>query len=115
LKTYFLLFTVVFLFIHSASSQPISNQQLKFDKNKKVYELETACGTCMFKMKGKGCVLAVKYNDSAYFVKGINIDDHGDAHAKDGFCNAIKKAKIQGELKDNIFWVTYFEILTPKK
>ena len=80
-----------------------------------MYELETACGTCMFKMKGKGCVLAVKYNDSAYFIKGTNIDDYGDAHAKNGFCNAVKKARIQGELKDNIFWVTYFEVLNPKK
>ena len=89
--------------------------QKYINKNKNVYELETACGTCMFKMKGKGCVLAVKYNDSAYFIKGTNIDDHGDAHAKNGFCNAVKKARIQGELKDNIFWVTYFEVLNPKK
>lgn len=85
------------------------------DKNKKVYELETACGTCMFKMKGKDCVLAVKYNDKFYFVEGTDIDDHGDAHDKNGFCNAIRKAKVQGEVKGDKFWVTYFELMPAKE
>jgi hypothetical protein len=34
----------------------------------------------MFKIKGKDCKLAVRYNNTCYFVFGTDIDDHGDAH-----------------------------------
>ena len=113
MKTY-LLFIAVFLFVHSASSQANSNEQLKFDKNKNVYELETACGTCMFKMKGDGCHLAIKFKDKDYFVDGTSLEDHGDAHDKEGFCNAIKKAKVQGSVVGDRFLITYFELVKNK-
>jgi hypothetical protein len=47
----------------------------------------------------------------AYFVDGTNIDSHGDAHAKDGFCSAIRRAEVQGEVVDNRFVATYFKLL----
>jgi hypothetical protein len=107
----------IFLFVFAtlcflmAFSQEASQKKLAFDKSKKVYELETACGTCMFKMQGKTCKLAVKINNKDYYVEGTSIDDHGDAHDKDGFCNAIRKAKVQGEIVGDKFLVSYFELI----
>lgn len=72
---------------------------------------EASCGQCNFKMKGEGCALAVRIDGKAYFVDGTSIDEHGDAHAKEGFCNAIRKAEVQGEVKDGKFVVTYFKLL----
>jgi hypothetical protein len=31
-----------------------------------------------------------------------------------GFCNAIRKAKVQGEIVNNKFVATYFELLSTK-
>jgi Family of unknown function (DUF6370) len=102
---------LVFFSFLTSYSQEASQKKLVFDKSKKVYEFETACGTCMFKMQGKTCKLAVKFNNKDYYVEGTGIDDHGDAHDKDGFCNAIRKAKVQGELVGDKFLVTYFELI----
>jgi hypothetical protein len=79
--------------------------------------VETACGECQFKLAGKGCDLAVRIDDKSYFVDGTDIDSHGDAHAKDGFCNAVRKAEVQGEIVNDRFKVTYFKLLksTEKK
>lgn len=107
----------IFLFLFcslvyiSSFGQEGTKKKLELDKSKPVYELEATCGTCMFKMKGSGCVLAVKYEGKQYFVKGTDIDDHGDAHDKEGFCNAIKKAKVQGSVVGDHFLVNYFELL----
>ena len=63
-----------------------------------------SCGMCNFGMKNKrGCSLAIQINDIAYDVKGTDIDDHGDSHAKNGFCNAIRVAQVKGKIKKNIF------------
>ena len=45
--------------------------------------------------------MAVPINDIAYDVKGTGIDDHGDFHAKEGFCNAARIANVKGEIKKN--------------
>ncbi len=85
------------------------------DKNSKQI-VEASCGQCNFGMEGKSCDLAVKINGKAYFVEGTKIDDHGDAHAKDGFCMAIKKAEVKGEIVGGKFIATYFKLLDlPKK
>gem|GEM_PF-5809930 len=47
----------------------------------------------------------------AYFVTGTSIDKHGDAHAKDGFCNVVRKAKVTGDVVDNNFVATSFVLL----
>jgi hypothetical protein len=52
----------------------------------------------MLGLEGKGCNLAVRINGQSYFVDGSDIDSHGDAHADDGFCKKIRKAKVQAEL-----------------
>jgi len=66
-------------------------------------------------LAGKGCNLAIRINGKAYFVDGTKIDDHGDAHDDDGFCNTIRQAKVQGAIVDNRFKVTYFKLLDTKK
>ncbi len=53
----------------------------------------------------------VRIDGKSYFVEGTKIDEHGDAHADDGFCNAIKKAEVIGEVKDGKFVVSYFKLL----
>jgi hypothetical protein len=73
--------------------------------------VEASCGQCRFGLKAKGCDLAVRIDGKAYFVDGSNIDDHGDAHATDGFCNAVRKAKVQGAVVDNRFKATYFQLM----
>jgi len=76
--------------------------------------VEASCGECQFGLKGKSCDLAVRINNKAYFVDGTSIDKHGDAHAKDGFCNAIRKAEVKGKIVDNKFVATYFKLLPEK-
>ena len=72
---------------------------------------EAACGICMLNMQGEECELAVKIKDSKYYVIGTGIDDHGNAHSKKGFCNAIIKAEIQGKVINNKYHITYFELV----
>ena len=76
--------------------------------------VEASCGQCQFGMEGHGCQLAVRIDGKSYFVDGSSIDSHGDAHAKDGFCAAIRKAEVVGKVVDNKFKVTSFKLL-PKK
>lgn len=73
--------------------------------------VEASCGQCQFSMEGKGCDLAIRMNDNTYYVEGTNIDDHGDAHASDGFCEAIKKAKVSGLIRERKFIVTSFKLI----
>ncbi|RYU75844.1 hypothetical protein EWM57_19360 [Hymenobacter persicinus] len=73
--------------------------------------VEASCGQCRLGLPGKSCDLAVRLNGQAYFVDGTSIDAHGDAHAKDGFCQAIRQAQVQGEIVDNRFKATYFRLL----
>ncbi len=94
-----------------------TNAQLRSvpDSAKKVMTVEASCGTCNLGLKAKGCSLAVRIDGKAYFVDGTTIDDHGDAHADDGFCEVVRKAEVQGELIANRFKVTYFKLLPLKK
>lgn len=86
--------------------------QLVFSQEKRKQIVEVSCGQCWFKMKQKkGCDLAVRIDGKSYFVEGTKIDDHGDAHANDGFCNAIRKAEVIGEVKGGKFVVSYFKLL----
>lgn len=103
-----LLFMVSIL---SSQAQDTTKKKLVFNPKNPTYEVEATCGNCMYKMKGDGCHLAIKLNGKNYFVDGTGIDDHGDAHDSEGFCNAIKKAKVQGEIVGDRFKVTYFELI----
>jgi hypothetical protein len=111
------IFPVILSFFISA---PLFSQQMEKkinqpDPAKKIEVVEAACGQCQFRMEGNGCDLAVRIKDKTYYVSGTSINDHGDAHAKDGFCNAVRKAEVQGEVKDNKFQATYFKLLKSEK
>ncbi len=61
-----------------------------------------SCGMCNFVTKDRTCSLSIQINKKAYNVKGTHIDDHGDSHAKDGFCNVVRVAKVSGKVeRDN--------------
>ena len=107
----FLSSIICLLFITNAFGQKSDPKVSTPDPNKKVQVVETACGECQFKLTGKGCDLAVRIEGKAYFVDGTDIDSHGDAHAKDGFCNSVRKAEVQGEVVNDRFKVTYFKLL----
>lgn len=84
------------------------------DPSKPILTVKAACGKCMFGMKADDCSLAVRIKGKTYFVDGANIDDYGDAHAKNGFCNATCNAEVQGEIKEGRFVATYFKVLKEK-
>ncbi|MGE5106960.1 MAG: DUF6370 family protein [Sphingobacteriales bacterium] len=99
------------LFTVSAFAQDGNRKQQRPDSTKKIMIVDAACGQCRLGLPGKSCDLAVRINGKSYFVDGTNIDDHGDAHAKDGFCNSIRKAEVQGEIVNNRFKATYFKLI----
>lgn len=73
--------------------------------------VEASCGQCNFGLEGKGCSLAIRFDGEAYYVDGSSIEDHGDAHAADGMCNAIRTAEVAGEVVDGRFQATYFAVV----
>jgi hypothetical protein len=72
--------------------------------------VEVACGQCKFGMKAKGCNLAIRTKGKTYFVDGTGIDDHGDAHADDGFCNKIRHADMTGYFLNGRFVAIDFKL-----
>ena len=92
-------------------AQTNSIDTVKIIANKQVQIVETACGQCKFGLPGKTCDLAVRIQGKAYFVDGTNIDSHGDAHGKNGFCNAISKAEVTGDIVNDRFKVTSFKLI----
>lgn len=102
LLLFFFLFFAVFTNAQDKKAQP------------KTQIVEAACGQCQFKLKGHGCDLAVRIDGKSYFVDGTSIDSHGDAHAKDGLCAAIRKAEVVGEIADNRFKATSFKLLSTR-
>ena len=73
--------------------------------------VSASCGQCQFGLEGGGCTLAVEIGGQAYYVQGTDIDDHGDAHASDGFCEAIREAKVTGTIQDDNFDAIAFQLL----
>jgi hypothetical protein len=103
------LFSIVLLFTALLSSAQEKKEALK------PQIVEVSCGECNFGMKGKSCDLAVRIDGKTYFVDGTKIDDHGNAHAKDGFCEVIRKAEVTGEIVNNRFQATTFILLPEEK
>lgn len=99
------------LFAVAAFAQENNKKEQQPDSTKKIQIVDAACGQCRLGLPGKSCDLAVRINGKSYFVDGTNIDDHGDAHAKDGFCNFIRKAEVQGKIVNNRFKATYFKLV----
>lgn len=94
-----------------AFSQNKSEKKVLPDSSKKIMLAEVACGECQLGLEGKGCHLAIRIDGKSYFADGSTIDSHGDAHAKEGFCNAISKAEVQGEIVSDRFKISYIKVL----
>jgi hypothetical protein len=92
-KNIFTLFFFVTAIISAQDNKEQSKSQI----------VEASCGQCQFGMEGHGCELAVRIDGKPYFVDGTSLDSHGDAHANDGFCAAIRKASVIGEIKTIVF------------
>lgn len=111
-----LIVNLLFVFFFTLTTTGQTKPDLsKPDPTKKIQVAEVSCGECKFHLKGKSCDLAVRINGKAYFIDGANIDSFGDAHAKDGFCKAIRKAEVQGEVVSNRYKVTYIKLLPQTK
>ena len=80
--------TLFFLLFSLTGLAAFGQQKVKpisvADSTKKIQVVETACGQCQFGLKEK---------------------------ADDGFCNAVRKAEVQGTLVKGRFNVTYFKLL----
>ena len=107
-----LLLVGIFSFFSLVSFGTISKTP---DAQKKLQVVEASCGKCNFGIKSNTSDLAVRIGGKAYLVAGTSIDEYGDAHAKDGFCNVIKKAAVQGEIVDGKFNASYFKIVSNKE
>ncbi len=103
-----LIFTGAFF---TSNAQTTQTKISVADTTKKVQVVDAACGQCRFGLPGKGCNLAIRTGGKAYFVDGTSIDEHGDAHASDGFCNAVRPAQVQGKIVDNRFKASYFKLV----
>lgn len=110
MKSLFTSLCTLCVFLTATAQQTLSNQA---DPNKSIQVVPVACGECKFGMKGNSCDLAVKMNGRPMFVDGTKLDDHGDSHAKDGLCNAVRYANVQGEIVNNRFKATYFKLIPP--
>ena len=85
-------------------------------KKVKTFNVLTACGQCQFDTSSPtGCALAIQIAGKIYWVDGSSISDHGDEHAEDGLCKAVRKAEVQGTIKENRIDVTSFVLLPEKK
>ncbi|RYF20749.1 MAG: hypothetical protein EOO42_11845 [Flavobacteriales bacterium] len=107
--------SLLILFVSLAFAVNAQDTPAKAAKKIEKKAAEVACCECMFKLPGKGCDLAVKIDGVAYYVDGRKIDDFGDAHADDGFCNAIRKATVTGEIVDNRFKAKSIQLAETKK
>ena len=69
-----------------------------------------SCGMCNFDTNDKSCGLSVKIGHHIYSVENVNIDDHIDSHAKDGFCNVVRVVNIKGKVKNNKLYADKFSL-----
>jgi hypothetical protein len=85
-------------------------------KKEKTYKVLATCGTCQLDMNSEtGCALAIQYGGKKYWVDGTSINDHGDEHADDGFCQTIRKAEVKGNFEGDRFHSTSFVMIPGKK
>lgn len=112
-KIYILL--VLACFAYKSEAQEKVKKETATVNITKPQVVEAACGECKFGLKGNSCDLAVRIDGKSYFVDGTSIDDHGDSHGKEGFCNHISKAEVTGKVVDGRFKATSFKLVKEKK
>ena len=112
MKKIFALITVAIFYFTSSDLMAQNTTEKKAEPSPAAVKIvEASCGQCQFGLKGGGCNLAVRMDGKAYYVDGSSMDKHGNAHAKDGMCNAIRKAEVIGEVKKDRFVASSFKLL----
>ena len=108
-----ILYTVISIYFFSSNIVLLSQNKPKPQSGMRVNLIvDASCAKCQFDKKSdKDCLLAVEIHSGIYYVEGTTIDDHGDAHASDGFCNVIRKAHIEGIIDDDSFYLDKFRLL----
>ena len=98
-------FLILLFILNGCSTKTISNTESHAIGDISIHKVvEAACGQCQFGMTEKlGCDLAIRIDGETYFVDGTKIDEHGDAHADDGFCVVIRNANVKGKIVDGRF------------
>ena len=114
MKKLFSLLLLSFL-MHGAIAQATTTVNPNKNMTDSFQILKAACGECRFGMRGNGCQLAVRINGKPYFVDGTSIEELGDAHAKDGLCNKIRKASVSGKLENDRYVTTSFKLIKEEK
>ena len=95
---------------NSYSSTPTSLLE-KIPSNKRIEgNVLVSCGMCNFMNGDNDCALAVKIGSKILKVDGVGIDDFGDSHDVDGFCNVIKKTYVEGIVRENTFFPTKMDV-----
>lgn len=107
-----ILFVIIATFLVTGLKAQVTGT---YDSAKKVMNVDASCGKCKFGLTGKTCELAVKIKGTSYYVDGASIDSFGDAHDDGGFCNAVRKAQVQGTVVNGRFQATYFRLLPQKR
>ena len=104
--------------VTGCGSEPEATETAKLETAKLETDaiVEAACGQCLLGLKDKkGCDLAIRHEGKSYFVDGIKMADLGDAHADDGMCSIVRKAKVTGQITDGRYAATKFELLPEEK
>lgn len=86
------------------------------DPRKPLMTVETSCGECNFGLPGNDCDVAIRLPSAdgttqAYYVEGVDISEYGHPHDENGFCVAVRKAEVQGDVVDGHFKASYFKLL----
>ncbi len=108
-----LLYTVISIYFFSSNIVLLSQNEPKSQSAMRINLIvDASCAKCqMGKNNDEECILAVEINSDIYYVEGTTIDDHGDAHASDGFCNVVRKAHVEGIINDGRFYLDKFRLL----
>ena len=77
-------------------------------------KVEASCGMCNFGMDSRDCSLAIRVGEKTFSVKGTGMEDHGDSHADDGFCNAVRIANVKGKVSKDKFKSESFALIGSK-
>ncbi|MBA4150868.1 MAG: hypothetical protein H0X66_22380 [Verrucomicrobia bacterium] len=74
--------------------------------------VDAGCGQCLLGLKEKkGCDLAVRMKGQSYFVDGFKMRQFGDPDEDGGMCNVLRKTKVTGEIVNNRFQATTFDLV----
>ena len=77
--------------------------------------LTLACGRCVFEMPGveEGCPWAAEVDGKHYLVEGAVPHDH-NSHEASGICNMPRQARVRGEIRGEVLYVSAVELLEPE-